>query len=240
MSCRIFVVDDDRDHAESLAEILELRGYTAEIACSGEEAVERFRVADFDLVLMDVKLPGMNGVETFFAFRELRPDARVIMMTGFSVEQLLRQAVEHGALGVMHKPFSAEDLLATVENVKPRGLVLVADDDPLYAESVAEVLLGAGYRVRIARTGQEAIEIMQRGGVDCLLLDLRLPVLSGLEVYMALQRAGQVVPTVLVTGHPACDEVRTLSPLTQGLLVKPFDPATLLDAMNGLPKAAAA
>jgi two-component system response regulator HydG len=240
MSQRIFVVDDDRDHAESLADVLELRGYQVEIACSGEAAIERFRVADFDLVLMDVKLPGKNGVETFFAFRQLRPDARVMMMTGYSVEQLVRQAVEHGALGIMHKPFSGEALLAAVESVKPRGLVLVADDDALFADSIAGVLAGAGYRVRIARTGQEALEMMRDQAFDCLLLDLKMPVLSGLEVYMALRQAGRLVPTILVTGHASSVEAQALCPLTQGLLVKPFDPGTLLKSMASLPKAAAA
>ena len=66
MSRRIFIVDDDQDHAESLADILELRGYEVEVAFTGEDAIERFREADFDLVFMDVKLPGKNGVETFF------------------------------------------------------------------------------------------------------------------------------------------------------------------------------
>jgi two-component system, NtrC family, response regulator HydG len=116
MSKRIFIIDDDRDHAESLAEVLEMRGHEVALAHSGEEAVELFKDADFDLVLLDVKLPGMNGVETFVEFRRLRPDARVMMMTGYSVEQLVAQAVEQGALGVLHKPFSPQALLEFVES----------------------------------------------------------------------------------------------------------------------------
>lgn len=239
MSRRIFIVDDDRDHAESLADILELRGYEVEVAFTGEDAIERFREVDFDLVFMDVKLPGKNGVETFFAFRQLRPDARVMMMTGFSVEQLVRQAVEGGALGVLHKPFSGDDLLKAVEAAKPRGLVLVADDDELYADSISALLTGAGYRVRTARTGQQAVEMMQDDGFDCLLLDLKMPVLSGLEVYLTLKEQGRLVPTILVTAHAAGAEAEQLCPLTQGLLVKPFDPGLLLEKMASLPKAAA-
>ena len=94
----VLIVDDDRDLAESLADVLEARGYDVELAGSGEEAVERFRRRDFDIVFTDVKLPGMNGVESLFAFRRIRPDAKVVMMTGFSVEQLLTQAVENGTL----------------------------------------------------------------------------------------------------------------------------------------------
>ncbi len=76
MSARILVIDDDRDHADSIVDILMMRGHAVEAAFSGESGVEIFREGYFDLVFMDVKLPGMNGVETFFEFKKIRPDAR--------------------------------------------------------------------------------------------------------------------------------------------------------------------
>ena len=112
---RIFVVDDDRDFAESLADVLEPQGHTVALAFSGEEAVQRFATEDFDITFMDVRLPGMNGVESFFALRKMKPDAKVMMMTGFSVEELLRQAVENGAVGVLRKPFDMDDVAAAIE-----------------------------------------------------------------------------------------------------------------------------
>src|SRR5215472_8575370 len=154
MTMRVFIIDDDEDHAESIADLLEFKGYSVEIAFSGEEGVARFRQQDFDVVLMDVRLPGMNGVETFFEFRKIRPHARVLMMTGFSVEALVAQAVDNGALGILYKPFAVEELLTTLERVKPRGLVWVADDDPEVAESIEPVRRQNGYAVEIARDGQ--------------------------------------------------------------------------------------
>src|SRR5579862_10017481 len=130
MSRRVLIIDDDRDHAESIVDILSMKGHQVEAAFSGEAGVKVFREEDFDLVFIDVKLPGMNGVETFFEFKKIRPDAKVMMMTGYSVEELVAQAVENGALGVLYKPFAVERLLAVLDRVKPRGMVLVADDDP--------------------------------------------------------------------------------------------------------------
>jgi two-component system, NtrC family, response regulator HydG len=233
MTQRILVIDDDQAHAESIAELLSLHRYEVEVAFSGEDGVARFREADFDLTFMDVKLPGMNGVETFFAFKRIRPDAKVVMMTGFSVEQLVAQAVENGALGVLHKPFNVPDLLAAVERIKPRGMVLVADDDAEFTASISPVLSQGGYRVEIARTGQEAIDKALANAVDCLLLDLRMPVLSGLEVYLKLKELGRAVPTVLVTGYvdEEADAIARLRAVTGGLLRKPFDPAVLLQAV---------
>lgn len=119
MGRRIFVVDDDHDHAESIADILALQGDEVVLAFSGEEAVRRFAEHDFDLTLMDVKLPGMNGVEAFFELRRQRADAAVIMMTGFSVEHHLAQAVLSGADGILHKPFAAAALLEAIARAAP-------------------------------------------------------------------------------------------------------------------------
>jgi two-component system response regulator HydG len=228
MTKNILIVDDDCDHAESLADILDMRGHQVELAYTGEEALARFNQTDFDIVLMDVKLPGMNGVETFLEFRRVRSDARVMMMTGYSVEHLIREAVDNGAVGVLRKPFNAEDLLDAVENAKPRGIVLIADDDPGFIGSIVPVLTAHGYRVETASTGEEALRKMCDRHVDCLLLDIRLPVLSGLEVYLRLKQADRLVPTILVTGHIGDDEAQQLRLMAHDLLIKPFDPADLL------------
>jgi two-component system response regulator HydG len=230
---RILIVDDDRDLAESLADVLEARGFAVELAHSGEEGIEKFARAPFDLVLSDVKLPGMNGVESFFEFRRLCPNVNVVMMTGYSVEQLLQQAIDNGAVGVLHKPFAISDVIDLLERVKPQGMVLVADDDPDFAESLRPSLQRAGYAVAVATTGAAALESVTAGGVDCLVLDLRLPVLSGLEVYLELKRRGCAVPTIVITGYGNEEEesIGALRPLAHAVLTKPFDPTRLVDAI---------
>jgi DNA-binding response OmpR family regulator len=115
MTHRILIVDDDQDHAESIADIVALRGHEVALAGSGEAGIACFRDGEYDLVLMDVKMPGMNGVDAFFELRKLRPDARVMMMTGFSVEQLVDTALANGAIGVLRKPLIIAELLQTIE-----------------------------------------------------------------------------------------------------------------------------
>jgi DNA-binding response OmpR family regulator len=233
MSRRVLVIDDDRDHAESIVDILSMRGHQVEAAFSGEAGVKAFRDEDFDLVFMDVKLPGMNGVETFFEFKKIRPDAKVMMMTGYSVEQLISQAIENGALGVLRKPFAIADLLQALDEVKPRGLILIADDDPDFAESLKPILAQQGYQVVIASTGQEALEKAAAEGVNCLILDLAMPLLTGVEVYLKLKESGKSIPTIFVTGFPG-EKHAALADLTQvdnGVLLKPFDPRDLIHAI---------
>jgi CheY-like chemotaxis protein len=110
----IIIVDDDRDLAESLAELLEVNGYQVEIASNGQEAVERFRHKDYDIAFMDVRMPVMNGVDSFFAIRQMKPEARIVMMTGFK-EPIMQKAVDAGALGPLHKPFTIDAMLRLVE-----------------------------------------------------------------------------------------------------------------------------
>ncbi len=115
MTLRVLIVDDDRDHADSVGDILVMRGHEIDIAGSGEAAVAKCGAGTFDIVLMDVKMPGMNGVDAFFAIREQQPDARVVMMTGFSLEQLVDRAMANGAIATLRKPLAIAQLLQTIE-----------------------------------------------------------------------------------------------------------------------------
>lgn len=226
----ILVVDDDRDFAESLAEVLGSRGCLACVVYSGEEAVERLADETFDVVLMDVRLPGKNGVESLLEMRKRLPGIKVIMMTGYSVPQLIEQAVENGAWDVMYKPLDVDQVLARLERLEPAG-ILVAEDDPDFAESVRDLLERQGYRTLLARNGRQAIEYLRRHEVAALILDLRLPVMSGLEVYRELRESGRAVPTILVTAFPR-EESQAISRMADwsisGVLTKPFEPDDLL------------
>lgn len=232
---RILVVDDDLDHAESLAVILEMEGHEVTVAGSGEEALEKFSAGEFDLSFLDLKLPGMNGVEVLAEMRRRRPGSRAVLMTGYRVEQLIAQAIDEGALRVLRKPFEIEEVLTLVREIEPRGIVLVADDDPDFAASAKQLLSDAGYRVLVANTGSEAIERATSEPVDVLVLDIRLPVLDGLDVYLELKRRGRELPTVLVTAYrteeaDSIDVLRSMS--VTGCLFKPFEPTELLNAVD--------
>ena len=133
----ILVVDDDRDFAESMAELLRLDGHRVDTVYSGQSAMEKFQQRDYDLTFMDVKLPEKNGVEWFLEMHKLKPAARVFMITGFSVQQLLDKAVANGACGVLHKPLDPKLLLETVSGLEPHG-ILIADDDRDFVQSIRD------------------------------------------------------------------------------------------------------
>jgi CheY-like chemotaxis protein len=113
---RVLIVDDDVDLAESLAEVLLDHGCDVSIAEHGQEAVERARCQEFDIIVMDVRMPVMNGVDSFFAIRAIKPQARVVMMTGFK-ERFVERAIRAGAEGPLFKPFAVEARLALMASV---------------------------------------------------------------------------------------------------------------------------
>jgi two-component system response regulator HydG len=233
---KVCIVDDDRDFAESMAIALEGRNCDVELAFSGEEAIDKYRTTDFDIAFMDVKLPGINGVESYMEIQRFKPYARVIMMTGYSVEQLLEKAVERGARGILHKPLDMGKVLEIIEGVKPNG-ILIADDDPDFVGSIGDILAESGYRVCVAQNGREAIENILSNRIDILLLDLRMPTLNGLETYLELKRIDRAVPTIIVTAYAdeETDAIKTLNSMTiSGILKKPFDPQELVRAVERL------
>ena len=111
MPGRALVVDDDRMLARTLAEILELEGWSVTQANSGTEAVNVAARQTFDIVLMDVRMPGMDGVDAFRAMKASHPDIKVILMTAYTAEDRIGEARREGVLRVLPKPIDVQKLL---------------------------------------------------------------------------------------------------------------------------------
>jgi len=108
---RILVVDDEQNMRTTLSDILAYEGFDVSTAESGERAVKLCRREDFDTVLMDVRMPGIDGIEACRRIRRFRPDARVIMMSAYSVEQLVEAELREKIVAFLRKPLDAERLL---------------------------------------------------------------------------------------------------------------------------------
>ena len=225
----ILIVDDDGDMADGLAEVLELQGYSVETASDGRTALERCRVRAFDLVLMDVRMPVMNGVDSFLEIRKIRPAAEVIMMTGHQ-EPIVAKAIEAGALGLLRKPFTTDSLLAALQSAE-QPLAIVGEDDAAFVSGLGGQLATRGYKAAVVESGDEAIERAGRGDIDILLMDLKLPVSYGLEVYQDLSKRGRPPATVIVSSAATerWDAIDSLQRIAANhYLVKPVDPDALV------------
>ena len=120
MKTNILVVDDLKSSRLTLGGILEDEGHNVVLAENGYQAIEAAKQIPFDLIFMDIKMPGINGVQTFREVKKFNPQAAVIMMTSYSVEDLVRRAISQGAYTCIYKPFNAEKILTLVGEISRR------------------------------------------------------------------------------------------------------------------------
>ncbi|HNS96570.1 MAG TPA: response regulator [Polyangiaceae bacterium] len=117
---RVLLVDDEEELVETIAERLELRGIVAETVTNGEEALQRVLEKPFDVVLLDVKMPGLGGMEVLKLIRMQRPNTQVILITGHaSVENGDRRLLE-GAFDFIVKPVDIEVLVDKMKEATQR------------------------------------------------------------------------------------------------------------------------
>ena len=222
----ILIVDDDRGMGETLLDIMEEIGYDAEVAGDGFEAIEKARNGNFDVVLMDIKMPGMNGVQAFKEMRKILPEVNVVMMTAYAMEDLITEALQEGAYGVLYKPLEVEKVLNVVEGLSRLGPILVIDDDPGVCEQLRDMLQRRGYNVRLAKSGAEAIDIVREIDTEIIFVDVKLPTATGFEVYKAIKEINPKAMAVMMTGY-RYEVVSTPEDTTKGgavaCLYKPFD-----------------
>jgi CheY-like chemotaxis protein len=114
---KILVVDDDKDFAESLAEILELHGHRITLAYNGEQALGQLQSGLFDLAFVDIMLPALSGVDVLRVISNLQPDTGIVLMTGSNPRHSAQQAKIFGALDILQKPIDPERLMRHVDAV---------------------------------------------------------------------------------------------------------------------------
>ncbi len=112
----ILVVDDNKDFADVFCDILRTNNYEAESCYGGAQAVEKVKGGNFDIVFLDIRMPEMDGIETLKEVKKLKPDTMVIMMTGYSVDELVHRALEEKASDIIYKPFEISKVLSLIQN----------------------------------------------------------------------------------------------------------------------------
>jgi len=116
--CTVLVVDDEEAVRQVASDILGYLGYSVETSPSGQEAVNRLlQGARPDLVLLDLIMPGMDGVETFRKLREIQPDRPVLITTGYAEPGAVQSLADEGVAGFVNKPFAIESLAKRLEQI---------------------------------------------------------------------------------------------------------------------------
>jgi len=112
---RILAVDDDREFRRSLVKIFQKAGFGVNVAVDGHQAMTLLDKNHYDLVVLDLKMPGKSGLEVLREIKAQTPEAKVIMVTAFADPDSTRQALSAGAFAYLNKPVKREDILASVK-----------------------------------------------------------------------------------------------------------------------------
>ena len=233
----VLVVDDQIGMLETFTDILEDKGFSVATAEDGFQAIRKVKEQQFDIIFMDIKMPGINGVQTFREIKKINPKASVIMMTAYSVEDLVKEAIEEGAYTVIYKPFDMDKVIQTIEKVLQTVLVLVVDDRLEDRETFKDILESKGYRVTTAKDGYEAIELVKEGNFDIIFIDVKMPGIDGVKTFEEVHKIRPDIPVIMVTGYSVEELVKeAISKGAYACIYKPLDMDKILKIVGEIKK----
>jgi DNA-binding NtrC family response regulator len=235
----ILVVDDDADICRNLSDILTDLGYRVDTATGGRAALELVRQRPYDVALLDLKMPDMDGLTLYREIKKLQADTVAIVVSAYASGAVTEEALNVGAWQVLPKPVDLHRLLRLVGEALDQPLVLVVDDDADLCKSLWDLLRERGYRVCVAHNEKEAAEHFQGKAFRVVLIDLKLPDGDGGAVFRLVRRNDPQARTILITGHRSEMDQLVQQVTTEGVdavCYKPFDMARLLDLLQRLCK----
>lgn len=252
---KLLLVDDELEFLAATARALSRRGFQVTQAPSGSTALETLRKGSVDVVVLDMKMPGIDGEELFGIIRRRWPHLPVIMLTGHGTVQQAFRTSKDGIYDYLAKPCEI-DLLAQVardaatgrrngvdgepeedpeeEGVDHRKIrLLLVDDEEELLGSLSRVLMRRGMSVETAANGAQALEVLRKKPFDIAVLDMKMPGMDGLELLQQIQSTFPRVQVIILTGHPTLSSM--LSGIKQGAfdyLLKPVDPNALVERIR--------
>jgi len=233
----LLIVEDDLHYARILCDLARDTGFTVLMASSGSEALTLAREFQPTAVSLDVFLPDMLGWTVLNHLKQ-NPATRHIPVQMLTLDDDRRHGLSRGAFAFLTKPTDRSSLEAAFAKIKQysaprRKRLLVVEDDPSEQFSIRELLGSDDIDLEVAATGSEALDVVRKQTFDCMVLDLRLPDMSGFEVLekLSTQGASADLPVVVFTGRElSLEEDTRLHELARSVVVKDVEsPERLLD-----------
>ena len=232
---RLLIVDDEPDTCANLSDILTDLGYQVDTAHDGFAALELVKKHAYDVALLDLRMPGMDGVELYRRIKEVSAGTVAIVVTAYAGGNTAQSVREAGAWQIVPKPVNISNLLGLVAQALDTPLVLVVDDDRDLCENLWDLLRERGYRVHLAHDAAQAEQALRQRKFHVVLIDMKLPAGDGRQVLQALQNIDKEARSVIITGHVPEMESKVQEALQDGanaVCYKPFDVEKLLSIVQ--------
>ncbi|HSN28131.1 MAG TPA: response regulator, partial [Kofleriaceae bacterium] len=223
----LLVVEDDVTFAMTMLEMARASGFKGVVATGGHQALELARSVKPDAITLDLKLPDLDG---WVLLDRLKHDAAtrhipVHIVSGIDEE---RRGLKSGALGFLQKPVTSDDLKAGLAKVrefveKRVKQLLVIEDDPIQSQAISDLIGDGDVETTTVQSGEIALQALSQKAYDCVVLDLRLPGMSGFDLIERIKAdpAHRRLPVIVYTGRDLTeDDKQRLHGLAQTVIVK--------------------
>ncbi len=214
---KILLAEDNVDNQRLAKTILDKAGYPVDVAENGKAAAETVRASHYDLILMDIQMPEMDGFEATNIIRQWEKEANaeripIIALTAHAVQGYREKCLEGGMDDYITKPMKKSILLDVVGKwIDPRPAILAVDDSIDNRNLIANYLKReTTLRLYFAKNGQEALDASKRRIFSLILMDMEMPVMDGYTAATAIRalEGAQNVPIIAMTAHQGSDEMR--------------------------------
>ncbi|MFH2050598.1 MAG: response regulator [bacterium] len=222
---KLLLVDDEEEFLLSSSKALERRGFRVNIALNGVTALNLMEKNEFDVVVLDVKMPDIDGIEVFKQIRKKLPHLPVILLTGHGSIDDAFYTARDGIADYLTKPIDIDTLAKCIRDVvskvnkqkkekekEPPSLffddvirVLHIDDEVEFLESMRKVLERRNMSVTIAESGELALNLLKECMIDVAIVDVKMPGMNGLEVLSRIKKEYPYIEVILLTGHPSVE-----------------------------------
>ena len=218
---RVLMVDDEAQFRATTSKILTRRGFLTTVAESGEEAIEILKESPQDVVILDIRMPGMDGHEALARIKEIDPNVRVIMLTGHGGGESAKESLEHGAFDYLNKPCDIELLSLKINDAcdaarggvreeKKAGDIMIPIEDYTTIDPDGTIKEGIKRLKRSFENAPSTSRIMEAGHRSILVLDNRKELVGTLSILDLIEA---VRPAYLSAPKPSMADSMQYSPM---------------------------
>jgi DNA-binding NtrC family response regulator len=213
---KLLIVDDEIEICKRLQRELQKEGHEVEYITSPLDVLMELKKAKrdfkpYNILILNVRMPGMDGLALLRRIREEHLDVEVIITTGYRDEEVVIEAIHLSVGDYVNKPISLEELDAAISHVYNRLVkekqgsgnyrILVVDDEKELCTRIKRELEKEGYQAASVYTAEECIEYFKKNKVDVLIADIKMPGMSGLEMLERCREIADDFVSIIITGH---------------------------------------
>ena len=232
----ILIIDDHPAMRTTLKDILEEEGYEVNTASSGTRGLELSMKKKYDLFLLDVRLPDMNGVDVFKKMKASIKNPRAIMMTAYSMDELKNEALKEGAIAFLQKPLDIEKVLSIIKD-EENPQVLIVMENRKEKKNLSAQLKKENYRVYLSETPGDALELARQIKFSQILIDTALRSISALNIFSELRKISPSSALIIFT-EPAKEYLEITAEAVKhdayAFMEKPVNIDKLLNTMDAI------